>query len=239
MRKKNALLLTALIAFASGQVACGVIEVPMTLALEEGSSIDIYLNPSAPTPPLLGTVDLEGGVETLMTAEFDLIAILFHQPVFGMIEVNDLLFAGTPFTLLGIPTDEVCVIPDPNVASGGTVLIDIFDNQINNASVQFAIDMATAIKVGNPTLANLIPDGFPLVLSVDADADLTLTEMLALLSGDAEGGLTITQELDEVIIVDLLGTQLPIGIEGALTLSTVNEFPTGPLLDDCIAFLGL
>lgn len=239
MRKKNALLLTALIAFAAGQVACGVIEAPITLALEEGSSIDIFLNPASPNPPLLGSIDLEGGVDTLMTAEFDLIAILFQQPVFGVIEVNDLLFAGTPFSLLGIPSGEVCTIPDPNVASGGTVLIDIFDRQINNASVQFAMDMATVILVGNPTLGSLIPDGFPLVLSVDAEADLTLTEMLTLLSGDAEGGLSITQVLDEEIVVDLLGTPLPIGIQGELTLSTVNEFPTGPLLDDCIAFLGL
>jgi hypothetical protein len=237
--RKNVLLLAALTAFAAGQVACGVIEAPMTLALEEGSSMQISLNPTSPNPLVLGTVDLEGGVETLMTAEFSLFAILFHQPVFGVIEVNDLLFAGTPFSLLGIPTGEVCTVQDPNVSSGGTVLIDIFDHQINNASIQFVVDLAAVIRLGNPTLANLIPDGFPLVLSVDADADLTLAEMLALISGDAEGGLAITQELDEVLIADLLGTPLEIGVQGELTLATVNEFPTGPLLDDCIALLGL
>ena len=233
------LLLAALTGFASGQVACGVIEVPITLALEEGSAIDLSLNPTTPNPIPLGTIDLEGGVETLMTAEFSLIAILFKQPVFGLIDVTDLLFAGTPFSLLGIPSDEVCTVQDPLVGSGGTVLIDIFDRQINNASLQFVLDLAASIQLGNPVLANLIPDGFPLVLSVDSEADLTLAEMLTLLSGNAEGGLAITQELQEVLEVDLNGIPLEVGVDGQLTLATVNEFPTGALLDDCIALLGL
>ena len=239
MRKKDLLLLAVLTAFAAGQVACGVIEVPITLGLEEGSAIDLSLNPNSPNPIPLGTVELEGGVDTLMTAEFSLLAILFKQPVFGVIEVTDLLFAGTPFALLGIPTGEVCTTQDPNVSSGGTVLIDIFDRQINNASLQFVLDLAAAIQLGNPVLANLIPDGFPLVLSVDSEADLTLAEMLTLLSGDAEGGLAISQTLDEVLDVDLAGIPLQVGVAGELTLATVNEFPMGPLVDDCIAFLGL
>jgi hypothetical protein len=210
----------------------------MTLALEEGSSMDIWLNPDT-TPFLLGTVDLEGGVETLMTAEIGLFDLMFKRPILGTIEVVDLLFAGTPFSLLGIPTGEVCTIPDPNTPSGGSVLIDIFDHEPNNASLQFTMDMATAIIVGNPVLSGAIPGGFPLVLSVDSEADLTLEEMLTLLTGDAEGGLTITQELDEQFVVDVLGSQLSMGVTGQLTLTTVNEFPTGLLLDDCIALLGL
>jgi hypothetical protein len=101
------------------------------------------------------------------------------------------------------------------------------------------MDMATAIKVGNPILAGAIPDGFPLVLSVDSEADLSLMEMLSLMTGDAEGGLSITQTLDEQFEVTVLGAVLSMGVEGELTLTTVNEFPTGPLLDDCIALLGL
>ena len=187
----------------------------------------------------MGTVDLEGGVETLMTAEIGLFDLLFKRPVLGTLEVTNLLFAGTPFSLLGIPTQEVCTIQDPNTASGGSVLIDIFDHKINNASLQFVMDMATAIKIGNPVLSGAIPDGFPLVLSVDSEADLSLAEMISLISGDAEGGLTITQELDEQFVVNVLGLDLSMGVTGELTLTTVNEFPTGLLLDDCIALLGL
>lgn len=234
----KALRLAVLVAFAAGGIACGAIEAPMTLALEEGSGMSIYLNPTS-TPILLGDVDLEGGVETLMTTEIGLFDLLFKRPIMGTIEVTDLLFAGTPFSILGIPTEEVCTVPDPNTPSGGTVLIDLFDHQINNASVQFVMDMATAIKVGNPVLAGAIPDGFPLVLTVDSEADLSLAEMLALLSGDAEGGLTITQVLDEVFTVTVVGIPLELGVQGELTLTTVNEFPTGQLLDDCIALLGL
>jgi hypothetical protein len=199
----------------------------------------ISLNPDTPNPLVLGTVELEGGVSTLMTAEIGYWDLVFHRPILGTLEITDLLFAGTPFSLLGIPTDEVCTIQDPNTPSGGTVLIDLFDHKINNASLQFVMDMATAIKVGNPILAGAIPDGFPLVLSVDSEADLSLMEMLSLMTGDAEGGLSITQTLDEQFEVTVLGAVLSMGVEGELTLTTVNEFPTGPLLDDCIALLGL
>ena len=239
MVRYKALRLAVLVAFAASGIACGVIEAPMTLALEEGSSMTISLNPETPNPIVLGTVELEGGVETLMTAEIGLFDLLLKRPVLGTLEVTNLLFAGTPFSLLGIPTNEVCTIQDPNTASGGSVLIDIFDHQINNASLQFVMDMATAIKVGNPFLSGAIPDGFPLVLSVDSEADLSLAEMISLISGDAEGGLSITQVLDEQFVVDVLGLSLSMGVTGELTLTTVNEFPTGLLLDDCIALLGL
>ena len=237
--RKNALLLAMLIACAAGQVACGVIEVPMTLALDEGSSMEITLGPNSPNPIVLGTIDLEGGVETRMSAEISLSAILFKKPLLGLIAVDDLLFAGTPFALLGIPTGEVCTVVDPEGPSGGSVMIQILDHKLNNASLAFVMDLAALIKLGNPTLAALIPDGFPLLLSIDSEADLTLTQMLALISGDAEGGLSITQDLDEVLSVELFGNPVEVGVVGSLTLSTVNEFPVGPLLDDCIALLGL
>ena len=234
----KALRLAVLVAFAAGGLACGAMEMPMTLALEEGSGMSIYLNPTT-TPLLLGDVQLEGGVETLMTTQIDLMDLLWHRPIMGTIEITKLLFAGTPFSLLGIPTGAVCTVPDPNTPSGGTVLIDLFDHKINNASVQFVMDMATAIKVENPVLAGAIPDGFPLVLTVDSEADLSLAEMLGMFLGTGGGGFGITQELDEVFTVSVMGLPLELGVVGQLTLNTVDEFPTGALLDDCIALLGL
>lgn len=228
------------VAFVASSVGCGVIESPITLALEEGSSMDILINPDSAAPINGGTVELEGGVETLMTAEIDFFDVLRRRPVVGMIEVGDLLFGGTEFQIFGIPTGAVCTTQDPNGASGGTVLIDIFDRQVNNASLEFRVDLASVIEVTNPAIAGLLPGGLPLTLQVDSEADLTLAEMLALISGDSDGRIMITQMLDERTALTLgAGAPIDIGIVGELTLSSVNEFPTGPLLDTCIAALGL
>jgi hypothetical protein len=216
-----------------------MIEAPAILALDEGSAMDLIVNPDTPNPLPVATIGLEGAAATLMTVDIGFFDVLLGLPLDGTVEVTDLLFAGTPFSLFGFPTGAVCTIPDPNSASTGTVSIDIFDQQLNNASVSFAMDLATAIVVENPDLSGPFPDGLPLNLAVDADADLTLAELLALISGNAEGVLTITQPLSERFDIQILGLTIPLGIEGALTLTTVNAFPTGPLLDDCIEFLSL
>lgn len=238
MRKK-APLLALLVALSSGSIACGVIEAPAILALDEGSAMDLIVNPDTPNPLPVGTVGLEGGAATLMTVDIGLFDLLFGQPIDGTVEVTDLLFAGTPFSLFGFPTGAVCTIPDPNSASSGTVSIDIFDQQLNNASVDFVMDLATAIVVENPDLSGPFPDGLPLNLAVDSSADLTLAELFGLISGNAEGVLSISQPLSERFDIQILGLTIPLGIEGELTLTTVNAFPTGQLLDDCIAFLAL
>lgn len=228
------------VVFAASSIGCGVIETPITLALEEGSSMDILFNPDSGFPINWGTVELEGGVTTLMTAEIDFVDVLLRKPVVGMIEVQDLLFGGTEFRIFGTPTGEVCTTQDPNGGSGGTVLIDIFDRQVNNASLQFQVDLATVIEVTNPGIATQVPGGLPLTLQVDSEADLTLGEMLALISGDSDGRIRLTQVLDERVALVLAGGfPINLGIVGELTLSSVNEFPTGPLLDTCIAALGL
>lgn len=239
MLGRKGLELTLLVAFASGTVACGVIEAPAILALDEGSQMEVIVNPDTPNPLPVGTIGLEGGAVTLMTVEIGLFDLLFGQPIDGTVEVTDLLFAGTPFSLFGFPTGAVCTIPDPNSDSSGTVSIDIFDHQLNNASVDFAMDLAAAIVVENPDLSGPFPDGLPLSLEVDSSADLTLAELIGLISGNAEGTLTISQPVSERFDVKVLGLTIPLGVEGLLTLTTVNAFPTGPLLDDCIEFLSM
>jgi hypothetical protein len=237
--RKKALELAILVAFASGSVACGVIEAPAILALDEGSAIDITVNPDTPNPLPVATVALEGGVVTLMSVEIDLFHLLLTLPATGTIEVTDLLFAGEPFTLFTLPTGAVCTIPDPNGSSGGTVSLDIFDQQLNNASLEFAMDVATAIVVENPSLSGPFPDGLPIGLAVDSEADLTLIELIGLISGSAEGAITVTQPLSERFIVPFLNLEIPLGVDGVLTLTTVDAFPTGPFLDDCIDFLSM
>ena len=64
-----------------------------------------------------------------------------------------------------------------------------------------------------------------------------MSELLALAFGNADGG-TVSQELNDVIDVEILGSPLQIGISGAITMVTENELPTGLLLvDRCIDFL--
>jgi len=227
----KALKTAILAACVATSVACGQIEVPMTLALDsENSAIDLTIPSSAPAPT--ASIGLEGGVETNMVAEISLLSILFAQPVMGTIEIVDLLFGGTPFSILGVSTEEVCVVVDENAAAGGTVLIDIFQGHID-----FNMSLATAILIGNPVLGGVIPDGFPFAIDVMSGADLSLIEMLALLGGNADGGLAIEQNFSEEIVVDIGGLMIPIGIDAAISLATANEFPTGMLIDDCIAFL--
>ena len=60
MRKK-APLLALLIALSSGSIACGVIEAPAILALDEGSAMDLIINPDTPNPLPVSTIGLEGG----------------------------------------------------------------------------------------------------------------------------------------------------------------------------------
>jgi hypothetical protein len=231
MRNK-ALKMVVLLGFAVGAIGCGEIQMPMTLALDEGSAIDIAFVGAGGVEVPLGTTALEGGVETIMTATIDLVALLLKIPIFGIIEIDDLLFGGSEFAILGIPTGTVCAVPDPNGSSGGSVLIDFA-----NSRIDFVMDLDTAIKITNPTLGSLIPDGFLFTMSVEEGADVTMAELLEMAFGNADGVLSITQDLDVFMQAEVLGSALPLHVTGQLTLSTANEFPTGAMLDDCIAFL--
>jgi hypothetical protein len=232
MRNK-ALKTAILLVFTVGASGCGEIQMPMTLALEDGSNIEIEM--VAPLTLPLGTTYLEGGVMTVMTANIDLLGLLLHVPMFGVIEIDQLLFGGTEFSILGTATGTLCTIPNPNGSSGGSVLIDIFGGHID-----FYMDLDTAIMVTNPDLAANLPDGFQFTMSVDEGADISLPELLAMAFGNADGVLSITQVLDEEFETEILpGFLATLHISGELALATANEFPTGLLMDECIDFLGL
>jgi hypothetical protein len=207
----------------------------MTLALEEGSAINIAMVAPNGNDLPLGTTSLEGGVVTVMTTQIDLLGLLLHIPMFGIIEIDELLFGGTGFAILGIPTGTVCTVPDPNGSSGGSVLIDIFGGHID-----FYMNLDTAIKVTDPVLGGQIPDGFLFTMEVEEGADIALPELLAMAFGNADGVLSITQVLDATFETEVLpGVVIPLHITGELTLATANDFPTGLLMDECIDVLGL
>ncbi len=230
MLRQKGLFLGMLAAFAMASVGCGKIEVPMTLALDSSaSSISLTLEPAG-LP--LGTTEMEGGVETLMTMDIGLIELLFHLPFSGIIEVTDLLFGGTSINILGTPTGTLCTVVDESAPGGGTVLVDIWDGLIS-----FDMQLGTNILPTNPAILALIPDGFSFALDFADTAELSLADLLGLAFGNADGGLSVEQQFSDVIEVEILGSPLMIGIDGNITMNTANEFPGGVLLDECDAFL--
>lgn len=214
--------------FAASTVACGDIEFPLTLATEGENFIDIAVPAGSPNPV---TTELVGGVEATLFTEINFIHILFGQPIMGVLEFDDLLFAGTPFSLLGANTEEVCIVPD-GAGGGGTVEIDLLAKQAT-----FVASLETAVEVGNPALGGLLPGGLPFAIAVESTTDFTLLDLIGLVGGS--GGFTLSQEIMEQIIVPTPFGNVPADINGVFTLTTANEFPVDPLLDDCIAFLGL
>ncbi len=227
------LKLTLIAMFAMGSIACGEIEMPMILALQgEDNSINMTMFPDTPTAQSF-TIDLEGGVETRMVISLSLLDLIFQHGVFAQIVIDDLLFGGTPFAILGQSTDEVCVVVDEAAGGGGGMaFVDIFQGLIS-----FDMSLATAVLIGSPLLGGAIPDGFPFAMDIQETAEMSLIDMLGLAFGSADGGFAISQTISDSMIVDVLGLQIPIDIESSMTLGTANEFPTGDLLDDCYAFL--
>lgn len=225
--------LFVLTAFAASSIACGDIQMPQTLALVgESNSIEMTLLPGTASATSF-TLDLEGGVDTTITISLSLADLIFQHGLNGVITVDDLLFAGTPFVLLGIPTGDVCIVQDDANPGGGTVFIDIFQGLMS-----FNADFNTRVMLGNPILAANIPDGFPFPMSISDVSELSIADMLGMLFGNADGGLEISQTISDEFEAEILpGVIIPIGVEASLTLATVNEFPTGALIDGCNAIL--
>jgi len=225
---RKSLQLVALSAFAAGSIACGDITLPQTLALTgEENAIELTIPAGLPEPNAV--IDLEGGVATTIALSIDLFDLLFQKSIFGVVTVDDLLFAGNGFVILGTPTGDICVTLDEAQPGGGTVVVDLKESEI-----LFDLDLATAILVTNPALAGLLPDGFPFVITVASSQDLSLADLLGLALGNSDGGLEVSQSFSEVFEVEVIpGVPLAIGAEGSFTLATANELPTSDRLAFC------
>lgn len=228
MVRMKALKLAVLATFAATSIGCGTIEMPMALALSgDDNFISFQAGDSAAEE-----MQLEGGVATTMALELDLFDLILQQAVFGSITIDDLLFGGTELNILGVlPSEEVCVIQDPDAPGSGLTTVNIFEGLI-----QFQMNLVTNVVFGNPALMNILgPKGFPFDLSVEDEAQLGLIEMLSLAFGNSDGAFEITQTIDNLMFDFTLGPlTVPVVVNAQLTLATASEIPVGPLVQQCI-----
>ncbi len=223
MQTQFRLGLTALVmAVAAGSFGCNL-SIDQTLALDEGSAMEIEVPAGSGT---VAVAPLEGG--TVMNID---IGIGFFDLILGNIDgdvsVGEILFASSGFNLLGLDTEELCVVPDPADPGGGSFAADIW-----GGSATFDVSINTRGLIGNEALAAAIPDGFAFPFNLQSTVPLSLGDMLGLLTGG--GGLSVTQELDETFNAEIGPISLPLHIGGELSLSSVDAFPTSPLLDACL-----
>lgn len=226
MQRRLRLLLTALVvAVATGSFGCNL-SIDQTLALEEGSALEIEVPAGSGT---VAVASLEGGTVFNIDIAIGFFDILFGN-IDGDVSVGEILFASNGFNLLGIDTQELCVVPDPADPGGGSFAADIF-----GGSATFDVSINTRGLVGNPALAAAIPDGFAFPFNLQSTVPLTLADMIGLLTGG--GGLSVSQELDETFDAQVGPITVPLHIGGELALGSADAFPTSPLLDACLAII--
>ncbi len=226
MQRRLRLVLTALVvAIATGSFGCNL-TIDQTLALEEGSAMEIEVPAGSGS---VGVAGVEGGTVMNIDIGIGLFDILFGS-IEGDVSVGEILFASTGFNLLGIDTQELCVIPDPVDAGGGT-----FEASLYRKTATFDVAINTRALVGNPVLAAAIPDGFAFPFNLQSTMRLTLLDMIGMLTGSSS--MTVSQTLDETFDVSVGAVTVPINLGGTLTLSSADAFPTSPLLDTCLALV--
>jgi hypothetical protein len=226
MRKKLMMTL-GLAAVAANSVACSL-QFTSLLGVQPGSALEVQILTLPPE-----TTPLEGGNSFDIDIEIGLFELLFGLPIDGDITVSELLIASPGFAILGVPTEEICITPDPVDPGSGTFSADLGDG-----TATFDVALNTIALLGNPDLAAILPGGgFAFPFSLVSEVPFGLTEMLGLLLGTG-GGLEVSQPIDEDIALDVNGLIINGHIGGQINLSSVDAFPTSPLLDDCIALIG-
>jgi hypothetical protein len=229
----RAKILVALFAFAVvPSLGCGEIELPITLALEEPSSLTLEL-PIFPPPNDVASTSLVGGVQTTIVADIgllELLGALIGKAIPASIAVDDILIAGTEILIGGgIPTGAICLFQDPDLASTGSAAL----NPLLGVAA-FNMTLNTKLGVSDPFLAGLLGEPAPFTQVISATAPLSIGDLLAILGG-GDSGLALTQEIDATFgPLPIIGT---IHVTGELTLASADALPSDPLLDTCADFI--
>lgn len=230
----RAKLMTAfLVLGVAPSIGCGEIDLPVSLALEQPSNLTIEL--AITDPPLEETTNLVGGVDTTITTKIglkELLGALIGKAIPADIAIDDILIAGTEIIIgddeSGIPTDTICLFQDPDLASDGAASFNLL---LGVAS--FDMTLNTKLGLTDPFLDALLGGPQPFQQVVSAVTPVSITDMLALLTGGGSG-LSLSQEIDANFEAPILGS---IHVTGTLTLASTDTPPSSPLLDDCTAYI--
>lgn len=210
-------------------IGCGQIELPVTLALEQPS--DLTIEVAITDPPIEATTNLVGGVETTIVTNIglkELLGALIGKAIPADIAIDDILIAGSEFDIGGLLTDTICLFQDPAVPSEGAASFNLLLGVAG-----FDMTLNTKLGITDPFLDALLGGAQPFQQVISATVPVSLSDMLALISGGG-AGLSISQDIDAQFDTGILG---PIHVTGTLTLASTDTFPTGALIDDCVAYI--
>lgn len=225
--RPSLLLLSALFTM---NVGCGQIQMPVIFALQGDNTISIEI-PAFPPGRNTFTSTLVGGANATVTIDLNPFELFKPQGLAALISLDLVRIAGTDIDIFGLHTGTVCIYDDVNNPGGGIAYLRPLHQEAD-----FNLIFNTLISVTDPFILSLFPDPLPFSAEINTTVPVTLAQLLGLLAGGGSGGLELSQELTAVLPEDIaiLGGAI---ITADLTLATVEEFPTDPLLDECEAFL--
>jgi hypothetical protein len=211
-------------------VGCGHIEFPATLALVGDNTISMEIPFFPPGQNVFGTAVVGGAESTISVDLLNPLQLIQPEGLMASIAVDRVLIAGGDINIFGLHTGTICTYDDPNNPGTGTAFLRPVQQE-----GEFHIALNTLISVTNPQLMAFLPGPLPFTAEVDDTTTVTLVDMLALATGQ-EANIVIHQ-----VIQSVLPDDIPILAGGIITadvtLKTVKQFPSDPLLDECEAFL--
>jgi hypothetical protein len=220
------LLLTGLL-FASASVGCSL-SIEKTFAVQEGSGFDMFFV-TYDEPPLEypnGRLTLDGGTVMTIDVSVDLLDYL-DGTMDGEVTIGDLMFTATGLSFFGFQLGPLCIaLSGP---SGGS-----FEYQVLNQTAAFDVMVDTsAIMLDKTYMAFVGTDTFAFPFHMQAEMPLTLVDALGLFAGTSE--MSVSQDVDELMLFGTGPTPIKVHILGTVNLITQDAFPTTPLIEQCIA----
>jgi hypothetical protein len=213
-------------------LGCGQIDLPVVFALQGDNTISLEI-PAFPPGNNTFSSSLVGGAEATVTIDLNPFELFKPQGIVALIALDRVLIAGTDIDILGLHTGTLCIYDDVENPGGGIAYLRPLRQEAD-----FNLTFNTLISVTDPFILSLFPDPLPFTAEISTTVPVTLAQLLGLLAGggSGDGGLELSQELEAVLPEDIaiLGGGV---ITADLTLATVEEFPSDPLIDDCEAFL--
>jgi hypothetical protein len=228
----------ALSLFAAGGVGCNV-SIDQTLAMQEGSGVDVSMVDSGGYEYPMDRLAFEGGTVMRINASASLLDYL-DGTVDGDVEVLELLFAVPNFRFMNsINTGLICVVLDQSADNGGTFSYDVLAEE-----AAFDVFVGTRAVPVTGDFSNFIRGGaFSFPFDLEASIPLPLLDAVGVFTGT--GSLVVTQELDEYytayVVLDPNDPSqdfpMRLHVKGAVTLESADTFPATEKVIECVETL--